>query len=1203
MADLEGQLKLSADADGVEAGVGRAKRSLADLGATAANQAKVAADALQGMGDGAGQASAKIDRGTASMIASIQRTTAMLEAGSRSSAKYFEALASQRGVNTDALKPYLDQLDAVRAKQQALAAQPPIAPTASSAFIERLREQIATASLGEAALLRYRAAEAGVAAEAGPLILQLQNIKAATAAKAAEDAKATALAREQAAAVRNQAAAQQAFLSSLREQVATKGLDATGLLQYRAAQLGVSKEADVLIQQLRKTDPAMRGVGQSAAQTAAAMRGVPAQITDIVVSLQAGANPMTVFLQQGGQLKDMFGGIGPAARALGSSVAAMVNPFTLSAAAVAALGVAYFQGSKEADNFAKSIIFSGNAAGLTVGQLTEMAKRIDAITGTQAAASEALAQFAANGQIAGASVERFTTLALKLEKETGQAVQETVKQFAELGRAPAEASAKLNESTNHLTTSIYQQIRALEEQGRTADAAALAQKAYADALDQRLSQVQNRLGLIERGWRGLVGAAKDAWDAMLNVGRPDTLQEQLDQARTQLERRLQRGPVGPVEALTGAHERGNQRLRDRIAFLGESLRLEQRVADSQKTEAERTRARIQFDKEGEKFLSQRQRMEEEIAKARQVGATAGASQAEIEKRIADIRAKYTTKTAKPSEVATLGVDKAKLALEIDTIRNAAEQRIGIYTQSERILESVRSAGLISEREYFDAKRAFLNLERDARVGALDSEIKALTDEKERVDAELRALESKKAKPGDINSKKTQQIDLEKKLGDAISKREQVEVEAAVKSEVLTNQQSAALKRLETSYLTATQAAEDYLDVLIRQQERQLSGIGRGARQRDFDAGVSQIEDRYGSQRRDLENQRAQLELEGKFTDEARSQYAQRLGIINEYQRRSIDSFTNYYQRLTEAEADWSNGFAESLNNYVDSVRNAAAETETLFDGVFGTLEDAMADFVSTGKLSFKDLFASIAAEITRFSTRQVMGDWLGQLRSSLSGDGLLGQLAGAASTTNPSSRDATNGMDVASDLAGRASGVASEASRTAALTASTTAITAETAARGAASAAESAATAAITAASTSSAAALATLTAAAASASAALAAMSATGAGSAGGDALGTFIQGLSAGGRATGGPVSAGQLYEVNERGPEVLTVSGRSYLMTGDQSGTVTPLAPASGRAAGGDTYNIQVALPPGANRDTGMQIGASIRRQLAHAGRRQG
>jgi lambda family phage tail tape measure protein len=837
-----------------------------------------------------------------------------------------------------------------------------------------------------------------------------------------------------------------------------------------------------------------------------------------------------------------------------------------------------------------------------------MAKRIDAITGTQAAASEALAQFAANGQIAGASVERFTTLALKLEKETGQAVQETVKQFAELGRAPAEASAKLNESTNHLTTSIYQQIRALEEQGRTADAAALAQKAYADALDQRLGQVQNRLGYVERGWRGLIGAAKDAWDAMLNVGRPDTLQEQLDTARAELERRTQRGPVGPVEALTGAHERGNQRLRDRIAFLGESLRLEGRVADSQKTEAERTRARIQFDKEGEKFLSQRARMEEEIAKARQVGATAGASQAEIEKRIADIRAKYTPKSSKPSEVASLGVDKAQLGLEIDAIRNASEQRIGIYTQSEKILESVRAAGIISEKEYFEAKRGFLNLERDTRVGALDSEIKALTDEKERVDAELRALEAKKAKPGDINSKKTQQIDLEKKLGDAISKREQVEVDAAARGEVLANQQTAALKRLEASYVTARQAAEDYLQTLTRQQERTLAGVGQGTRRRDFDAGINQIEDRYAGQRRDLENQRALLEFEGKFTDEARKQHAQRLALIDEFQGKAIDSYRDYYARLTEQQGDWTNGLSESLNNYLDNVANISKRSEDLFDGVFGNIEDAFVKLSTTGTLSFKDLLNSIAAEITRFSVKSVMGDLIGGLKGGLQGGGagVLGQIGsalGLGGSTDPSSKGATNGMDVASDLAGRASGVASEASRTAALTASTAAITAETAARGASTAAESAATAAISAASASSAAALATLTAAASSASAALAAMSTTSAGSAGGDALGTFISALSAGGRATGGPVSAGQLYEVNERGPEVLTVSGRSYLMTGDQSGTVTPLAPAAGRAAGGDTYNIQVALPPGANRDTGMQIGASIRRQLAHAGRRQG
>ena len=77
--------------------------------------------------------------------------------------------------------------------------------------------------------------------------------------------------------------------------------------------------------------------GVSAKQTAAAMRGVPAQMTDIIVSLQGGQRPMTVLLQQGGQLKDMFGGIVPAARALGARVRAVDNPFTLAAAAGAGL--------------------------------------------------------------------------------------------------------------------------------------------------------------------------------------------------------------------------------------------------------------------------------------------------------------------------------------------------------------------------------------------------------------------------------------------------------------------------------------------------------------------------------------------------------------------------------------------------------------------------------------------------------------------------------------------------------------------------------------------------------------------------------------------------------------------------------------------------------------------------------------------------
>ena len=76
-----------------------------------------------------------------------------------------------------------------------------------------------------------------------------------------------------------------------------------------------------------------------------------------------------VLMQQGGQLKDMFGGIGPAIKGVGSYVLGLINPFTLAAAAVGVLGLAYYKGSQEQDEFNKSLILTGNQLGTTSGQL------------------------------------------------------------------------------------------------------------------------------------------------------------------------------------------------------------------------------------------------------------------------------------------------------------------------------------------------------------------------------------------------------------------------------------------------------------------------------------------------------------------------------------------------------------------------------------------------------------------------------------------------------------------------------------------------------------------------------------------------------------------------------------------------------------------------------------------------------------------
>lgn len=74
---------------------------------------------------------------------------------------------------------------------------------------------------------------------------------------------------------------------------------------------------------MHSTTAAMDRVGVSTGQTNAALRQMPAQLTDIFTSLAGGQSPMLVLIQQGGQIKDAFGGVGETFRALGGQAALM----------------------------------------------------------------------------------------------------------------------------------------------------------------------------------------------------------------------------------------------------------------------------------------------------------------------------------------------------------------------------------------------------------------------------------------------------------------------------------------------------------------------------------------------------------------------------------------------------------------------------------------------------------------------------------------------------------------------------------------------------------------------------------------------------------------------------------------------------------------------------------------------------------------
>lgn len=272
----------------------------------------------------------------------------------------------------------------------------------------------------------------------------------------------------------------------------------------------------------------LKKTGQSAAQTAFAMRMIPAQMTDIVVGLSTGQSPFMVLMQQGGQLKDMFGGIGPAIKGVGTYVMGLVNPFTITAAAVGVLGLAYYKGAQEQDEFYKSLVLTGNQVGKTSGQLADMAARAGAVAdSTTGKAASTLNQLVSSGKIAGDSLERVTTAVIKISDATGIATEKLVSDFNDIAADPVAAITKLNDQYHFLTLATYNQIKALQDEGNQQEAARVATDAYANTMQQRANDIHQNLGLLESAWDSLGKAAKGAWDAMLNIGREQTLQDKL----------------------------------------------------------------------------------------------------------------------------------------------------------------------------------------------------------------------------------------------------------------------------------------------------------------------------------------------------------------------------------------------------------------------------------------------------------------------------------------------------------------------------------------------------------------------------------------------------------------------------------------------------------------------------------------------------
>lgn len=445
-------------------------------------------------------------------------------------------------------------------------------------------------------------------------------------------------------------------VAALKRQIDTLGLSRDAMIRYRVetqttgkAQAELLAKLDAQSAKLAMGAKQMGAYGMSAKQTQFALRGVPAQLTDIFTSIQGGQRPLTVLIQQFGQLKDMFGGIVPAARALAGSVLNLVNPYTLAAGAVGLLAFAWVKAADQAAEFNKALVSTGLNASLTTADLEKMADQIGRATSASSGhAADVLAQVTASGRFTADQINLVAEAATRMESATGKAIQDTINEFVRLQDDPVSAILKLNEAQHFLTEETLKQITSLKDQGNEAGAAAVAIRAYADTINTRAPEIESHLSAWTFLWHDVKDAAGDAFGALVSGFRDTSGAAQSAIASTV----SLNSALSGTGALASAAFATIFKLRAAQAAAAEGRPDFSGVQDNGGSRLGRgggiidsraAKAKIDAEKEfgtiREGHLSNAKKLEAEIAHIREVGKKAGVKQAEIEEQVAAARAK------------------------------------------------------------------------------------------------------------------------------------------------------------------------------------------------------------------------------------------------------------------------------------------------------------------------------------------------------------------------------------------------------------------------------------------------------------------------------------------------------------------------------------------------------------------------------------
>jgi lambda family phage tail tape measure protein len=752
--------------------------------------------------------------------------------------------------------------------------------------------------------------------------------------------------------------------TALEQQRLATETERTNAAQSRAeaAALRLENQSKRVADAHKRQSQAVTETGTNTKLAAYQMQNLVFQLNDVVVGLASGQRPLTVLIQQGSQISTIFGpgvGVLGVLRAVGSAIGSVISATVAVVGTllglIAGLGAAWNSFVDSQLNVKTALAGAGRQVNLTTEQFLEMTSAASkAGKVSKGFAADFGADLARTGVLGKENIGKIIALTRDFATTVGTDVDEARKILVKTFTDPGPGIQQLNQQLQFLDGATMRHINSLILQGKNQEAVNVA----LEKLPPALAKAEQGTTALGRAWSSTWTGIKSL---MFDIGQ-------------EVDRLVSQDTVQKLERITSRiNELRNQP--QRRSLLG--------VTD-----------------DGAK-ADQIAKLEEQAAKLR----------AEIDKLSA-----AGAKAASDQGLNRLGVQVTNLAQEISPTTNSLEQ---LRAKLAMVNNAVVDPGL---RQRAGNVRDLMQAQ-DALTRAIESGLGVQASQVVTQDGMTRAVKEADAAGRnylDTAQKKAalDKIDLE--LLNARSPAEQARLRMdreriSLAGEIITtkaaeNQITQAGKIVTSEALKARQDELYEIDrqlklmklvgpereIQIQLLEKELAA--RRANQALSPQELATLEERL----KKMEGaNRVQQQLEKIYNDilKPARDYNDTMVAANLLFEKGKISASQYFNALADAKIKAleatntvASGLQAALLGVTRDLNNVAGTIKTGITSIFSSIENALVEFVKTGKLNFKDLATSIIGDIGRMIIRLLI---LRPIMSALFGSSALSGTGGA----------------------------------------------------------------------------------------------------------------------------------------------------------------------------------------------------------------